>query len=263
MACVTPLTVYKDGRYLTVPCGWCWKCRIDHRKMWTDRIKMELMYNNGVGTFLTLTYNDNYLPQDGGLRQRDLQLFHKRLRKQLEPKKIKYYAVGEYGDETMRAHYHGLYINVDPVRDYEAIKKSWRYGHSMIKGIATHNITYVLKYLDKQVMGRYQRKKIYGDLQAPFAIMSKGIGAKYIYDNQEYIRKYHGYYDKGKIVPLPKYWYEKIDAQTKPQEVEQILEGLNKVAKSGFQTYDEMKLTENARKQYTFDIKNILEGKRV
>lgn len=64
-------------------------------------------------SFVTLTYNNEFLPvkRNGGevemiLSRRDLQTFLKRLRKAIEPSKIRFYAVGEYGDESERPHYH-------------------------------------------------------------------------------------------------------------------------------------------------------------
>lgn len=61
--------------------------------------------------FLTLTYRDEDLPiskQSGlpTLSPRDLQLWLKKLRKALSPVKVRFFAVGEYGTETQRPHYH-------------------------------------------------------------------------------------------------------------------------------------------------------------
>lgn len=65
--------------------------------------------------FVTLTYSDEFVPvaTAGGfaptLNPRDLQLFLKRLRIQL-PHQMRFFAVGEYGDQTQRPHYHlGLF----------------------------------------------------------------------------------------------------------------------------------------------------------
>lgn len=64
--------------------------------------------------FVTLTYSDEAIPLgmfSGSnsilptLVPRDLQLFMKRLRKEC-PTKLRFFAVGEYGDETFRPHYH-------------------------------------------------------------------------------------------------------------------------------------------------------------
>ena len=56
--------------------------------------------------FVTLTYDEAHLPENGSLVPRDPQLFLKKLRKAYEPHKLRYFLVGEYGDETHRPHYH-------------------------------------------------------------------------------------------------------------------------------------------------------------
>ena len=57
--------------------------------------------------FLTLTYAESRLPENGSLRSKDLQLFFKALRRRVK-ERIRYFAVGEYGSETKRPHYHAL-----------------------------------------------------------------------------------------------------------------------------------------------------------
>lgn len=62
-------------------------------------------------TFATLTYEDSKLPvlASSGLatlEMKHLQDWLKRLRKVILPLRVRYYAVGEYGDETERPHYH-------------------------------------------------------------------------------------------------------------------------------------------------------------
>lgn len=63
-------------------------------------------FTNDETIFLTLTYNDENLPKNLSLNPDTTKLFIDRLRKKLLPKKIRFYLVGEYGDETHRPHYH-------------------------------------------------------------------------------------------------------------------------------------------------------------
>lgn len=56
--------------------------------------------------FVTLTYDDEHLPKDGSLSRKELQDFLKRFRKSIEPMRVRYYGVGEYGDNSKRPHYH-------------------------------------------------------------------------------------------------------------------------------------------------------------
>lgn len=56
-------------------------------------------------SFVTLTY-DPELYNGASLEPRHTELFLKRFRKQIEPKKIRFYLVGEYGERNNRPHYH-------------------------------------------------------------------------------------------------------------------------------------------------------------
>lgn len=54
--------------------------------------------------FITLTYDDEHLPLGMSLVPKDLQDFLKRFRSRIAPIKVRYYGVGEYGDQTQRPH---------------------------------------------------------------------------------------------------------------------------------------------------------------
>ena len=71
--------------------------------------------------FITLTYNDENLPNPPVVSKREAQLFIKRLRKLLYPKLFRYYIVGEYGDKSNRPHYHALLFGVSPTQEKEIL----------------------------------------------------------------------------------------------------------------------------------------------
>lgn len=97
------------GVPLRLPCGQCVGCRLERSRQWAVRCMHEKrMHADNV--FVTLTYNDEHLPDDGTLVKRDLQLFMKRLRK-LKGKGVRFYACGEYGESTKRPHYHLILFN--------------------------------------------------------------------------------------------------------------------------------------------------------
>ena len=115
MNCLNPITLfsvdrakYPDG--LDVPCGKCMACRMTRRKEWSLRMLHELKYHNDA-SFVTLTYDDNHVPDCQSLVKADLQKFFKRLRKLIAPRKIRYFACGEYGRRTGRPHYHAILYN--------------------------------------------------------------------------------------------------------------------------------------------------------
>lgn len=83
-------------------------CRVNRKRIWTHRLILEASCH-GDNTFVTLTYSDENLPVEKGmatLKPKHLQDFLKRLRAEIAPIKIRFYAVGEYGDNTWRPHYH-------------------------------------------------------------------------------------------------------------------------------------------------------------
>jgi len=101
MQCSNPFL--RDG--LAFGCGQCLPCRINKRREWMHRIVLESTLHSD-NAFVTLTYSDEFLPDNGSLEPRHLQLFLKRLRKKFEPHKLRFFAVGEYGEITERPHYH-------------------------------------------------------------------------------------------------------------------------------------------------------------
>lgn len=91
------------------PCGRCEPCLINRSRLWTHRIILEsAQYTDNV--FITLTYRDESLPLSSAglptLAPEDVRNWLKRFRKAIEPLRVRFYLVGEYGDETFRPHYH-------------------------------------------------------------------------------------------------------------------------------------------------------------
>ena len=64
-------------------------------------------------SFLTLTFDDQHLPVDYSVSTRDMQLFIKKLRKQVQPKQVRFYLGAEYGDLNLRPHYHIILFGHD------------------------------------------------------------------------------------------------------------------------------------------------------
>lgn len=211
---------------------------MDRIEQWSDRLRFECIGKRN--TFLTLTYSDETLPADGGLHKDELQKYFKRLRRLYEiegkERKFKYYASGEYGDKFGRPHYHAILCGIDPHEDAIELQKAW--GKGRIKAEPPRNgaIRYLMKYIEKQT-SKERSKEIYGELEPPFALMSKGIGRKWIEDKLEYIVENGGYYNKGKIKPLNEY-YRRILRQNN-FDLKQIKEKVRKWHENGGVNYEQ------------------------
>ena len=60
-------------------------------------------------SFVTLTYDDDHLPEYNSLNYKHFQDFMKRLRKSHNG--VRFYMCGEYGEDFSRPHYHALLFN--------------------------------------------------------------------------------------------------------------------------------------------------------
>ena len=140
------------------------------------------------GVFVTLTYSNEYLPPHYSLRKKDLQLFFKRLRKHFTLSKIKYYASGEYGEETHRPHYHAVIFGISPIeyRKIQEDRQVWHHGHVDIGySVDQKSASYTAKYAAK----RLGNQQDWHPRQKPFQLCSQGIGKQYALDNAEELKK--------------------------------------------------------------------------
>lgn len=145
--------------------------------------------------FITLTYDDKHQPliEDpepgdpyrvrGTLRKKDLQDFFKRFRKhhqanrRVSDKGIRYYAVGEYGGNTERPHYHAIVFNAS-VSTIENLSSIWGNGQIHVGRVTPASIGYVAGYT-------INRPHVIGTRAQSFNAMSRrpGIGADYLRAN--------------------------------------------------------------------------------
>lgn len=178
--------------------------------------------------FVTLTYDeDNLVHTDSGptLYKRHLQLYIKKLRKCHPPigRRIKYYAVGEYGGRFGRPHYHAIIFNVVSKR---SIEKAWSHGAAYI-GYDCSNaaIGYTLKYISEP-----DTKTKYQGIEKPFSVMSKNLGLEYLTqrsvawhlaDLEE--RMYAPLLD-GKKAGLPRYYADRIYSKMEREQIKNFLQ---------------------------------------
>lgn len=189
---------------VSVPCGKCLPCLSNRRNDWSFRLQVEWKHSLS-SMFVTLTYHPKFLPYGGSLKKRDLQLFMKRLRKRDCNSKLRYYAVGEYGSKTARPHYHLLLFNCS---DEKYIRSSWQLGQVHIGKVSLASVAYCTKYI-------VQPPDKIGDLEKPFAVMSRsyGIGGKYLTDQMiQWHRQGHRNYAQVQNVKcrLPRFYKDRI-----------------------------------------------------
>lgn len=158
---------------LEIPCGQCIGCRLDKSRQWAIRCVHEAQEHE-ENCFITLTYDDENLPYGGTLVKKDFQDFMKRLRKEVEPKKIRYYQCGEYGENLLRPHYHAIIFNHD-FRDKKlwkskngvdvyvspTLQKLWRFGFSTIGTVTFESAAYVARYCVKKIKESPKTKTSY------------------------------------------------------------------------------------------------------
>jgi len=155
-----------EGSSITIPCGNCIGCNIDRSRDWAMRCYHESQMHD-ENCFITLTYADEHLPPDYGVHVRVWQLFMKRLRKAIK-KKVRFFAVGEYGEKSLRPHYHALIFgyNFPDLKLYEikngnriytskSLDVIWPFGLATIGTVTYQSAAYCARYALKKVGGTY------------------------------------------------------------------------------------------------------------
>lgn len=134
-------------------CGMCIACRLEYSRQWAVRMWHESQCHD-QNCFLTLTYNDQHLPEDKSVKKDDMIAFMKKLRNKLTTgcvprfdkamrityerdkekknygdvqtkkvfKKIRFFGCAEYGEEKGRPHYHYIIFGHD-FQDKEVVPK--------------------------------------------------------------------------------------------------------------------------------------------
>lgn len=222
-----------EGSSFSVPCGRCIGCRIDRSREWAVRCLHEAKLYE-ANCFLTLTFDDGYLPSNYSIDVRDIQLFIKRLRKLLQPKAVRFFAVGEYGDLTLRPHYHALIFNhqfsdlklwsTSPTKHQhftsKTLSKIWPYGIATTSHVTYKTAAYCARYNMKKIGGEAASKHylrvhpLNGSVnfvQREFMVCSRrpGIGAAWYQQFKSDIFPSDFLIVDGKKHPVPRYYFKK------------------------------------------------------
>lgn len=188
-------------------CGQCLPCRINKRRMWANRLMLE-KDSHPYAAFATLTYRSEEIqdvssagwnadrPVVGNLVLEDVQKFLKRLRREVEPNKIRHFYTGEYGGARQRPHYHLALFGFPPcvhgrtIRNQNGkaiccgpckkIEEAWGLGRIELGELTKDTASYIAKYVTKKwtTEDTWTEKKLLGR-RPEFARMSlkPGIGA--------------------------------------------------------------------------------------
>ena len=77
-----------DSNKIKLPCGRCIGCRLERSRQWALRLVHEKRFHE-ESAFITLTYDENNLPEGGSLEVKHFQDFMKRLRKRVGSAKLR------------------------------------------------------------------------------------------------------------------------------------------------------------------------------
>lgn len=155
-------------------------------------------YKHAQNAFVTLTYNDEHLPEGGTLVKADYQNFLKRLRERIQAP-LRFYVAGEYGENGGRPHYHFALFGVGP-QDSQQIDASWGLGFSHIGDLTHDSAQYCAGYVTKKMThpeSKCTDKCTHPPLNGRLPEFSKmslkpGIGAPSIPDIADVLTSPHG-----------------------------------------------------------------------
>lgn len=199
MSCLTPLTLYhsddsstkktrvvdefpnapnkkytfneeKGFSPISIPCGQCLGCRMDHSRDWALRcIHHSKQYTRNC--FVTFTFSNENLKNRKSVDVRQFQLFMKRMRKKLTLENrphVEYFHSTEYGEQRMRPHHHAILFNYYPPDAYPWEKKGpniyyrsneleelWQHqGHVVVGELTYDTAAYTAAYTFKKQRGK-------------------------------------------------------------------------------------------------------------
>lgn len=156
---------------------------------------------------------------------RDATLFIKRFREILRREfglSLRYFLVGEYGDESWRPHYHAALFGVGPEFS-DVVHRCWGKGHIMLGDLTTHSAQYIAGYCTKKMTSKSDSRL--AGRHPEFSRMSRnpGIGAIAAQDIADSLDNDYGHrfihvtndvpvslHHGGKPLPLGRYMRRKI-----------------------------------------------------
>lgn len=244
-------SVWPDCVLISVPCGQCIGCKHDRARAWAVRMQHEAQ-DWDSNLFVTLTYDDAHLPASRSLEYPHFQKFLKRLRRRLQgvsclpngDRPIRFFCAGEYGDKTLRPHYHAVLFNTrfpDQVPAHKAgefssqlLAELWGMGRTHIGTVTPESTAYVAGYTLRKKYGR-RSAEFYEDVvdlrtgeltarRPEFACMSRrpGIGARWFDRFGRDLFPQDFAVTAGKKRKVPRYYWDAYQRVVTDDSVEEI-----------------------------------------
>ena len=149
--------IWIETQGLSVPCGQCMACRINKGRLWSARIIMEWLETPEYCYFVTLTiapeHETHVMSSDGTPvatleKAKFLKWLDNTIQKHTGP--LRYYAIGEYGDYTLRPHYH---LALFPKRSAQIkiFLNEWRLGFTQATELNHERARYLANYTTKKL----------------------------------------------------------------------------------------------------------------
>lgn len=203
-------------REVVIPCRKCFECVQSYSTNWAVRCCLEAKMHE-KNCFITLTYDEQHIED---LSKKTLQKFIKRLRKHFGVKSCRYFACGEYGENTGRPHYHLILFGVDfsedryflkrdrrgnPIYCSDILSRLWKFGFHSIGDISFSSAKYCAKYMQKFNFANGKKA---------FTLQSRkpAIGYDFAVKNAESLCRSGKVYIDGKEYNIPwqfKRWFQK------------------------------------------------------
>lgn len=277
MKCKFPIRVpyYKDENapkgYKIVPCGKCIDCRKQLSNTWTFRLLCQLDKSRN-NLFVTLTYDNNNVPIKIinsipylNLDENKLQSFLKKFRddsryryqkitgidKKLCKCPMKYFAIGDYGTQTLRPHYHILIFNCVYTRldliNY--LQDNWQLGNCRVDIAQPAHTSYICKYITN-LSNDYPN-----EVTKPFRLMSRGLGLDKSFEFlNDYLNGITSFQIGSFKCGLPSYIRKKLDDYVYSDSSEKMLpsykQNVSKMRYSRYQNYLKSSKTKGYSKYY-------------
>lgn len=229
---------------MEIPCGQCAGCRLDRARAWAIRCVHEASLHT-ENCFLTLTYAPNKLPENGSLNKRDITLFLKRLRRSIEPKRVRFFQCGEYGEQYERPHHHCLLFGhnfpdrlllrggkENKLYSSQTLQALWPHGFCAIGDLTFDSACYVARYVLKKITGNAADEHYQGRLPE-FTTMSRnpGIAREWYERFKTDIYNHDKCVVSGKFIARPPGYYDRLYEHDNPEHLKNLKQNRRENAK--------------------------------